>query len=156
MEDSITLQTFDFAGQKDHNFVQAHDTWEWNRVFKSVFCLLGFHHSAGTTQLNPNLSPLVFTGSSQTWLFATFCSFAPFCVLLRPFAPFCALLRICVCTLLHSFALICVCVRPSLERPRLGTADFNGPLSSKTKFFRFAKFWEHVRRPSMGPFFVTD
>ena len=41
--------------------------------------------------------------------------------LLRSFAPFCALLRSCVCALLRSFA--CFCVRPRLERQRLGTAD---------------------------------
>ena len=46
-----------------------------------------------------------------------------FCALRRPFAPVCALLRTCVCALLCSFALFCVSLRPTaLERPCLGPA----------------------------------
>ena len=52
---------------------------------------------------------------------ALLCSFAPFCALLR--IRVCALLRT-FCALLRSFA--CFCVRPRLERPRLGTAEYWG------------------------------
>ena len=54
---------------------------------------------------------------------ALLCSFAPFCARLRSFAD----LRLCafalICALLRAFA--CFCVRPRLERPRLGTADLD-------------------------------
>ena len=43
-------------------------------------------------------------------------------VLLRPFAFFCALLRTRVGALLCALNFACLCVRPRLGRPRLGTA----------------------------------
>ena len=49
-------------------------------------------------------------GSALLRPFALLCAF---CALLRPFALLCALLR----------AFTCFCVRPRLERPRLGTSD---------------------------------
>ena len=66
---------------------------------------------------------------------------ALFCALLCPFVFFCALLRTCDCARLHSFALFCAhlrsfacfCVRPRLERPRLGTAEAK-PQGSKKAF----------------------
>ena len=43
------------------------------------------------------------------------------CSLLRSFAPLCTLLRSSADLRLRSFA--CFCIRPRLERPRLGTGD---------------------------------
>ena len=52
-------------------------------------------------------------------------SFALFCLRLRSFALLCFEIRsffvALICALLCAFA--CFCVRPRLERPRLGTAD---------------------------------
>ena len=69
--------------------------------------------------------------------------------LLRSFAPFlhCALLRSIADLCLHSFAPICAllcsfahfCVRPHLERPRLGTADtLSGALPRAPRFLRLS------------------
>ena len=92
----------------------------------------------------PKLPKQIKIRSSQTWLLfaifmeALFCallrSFAPFCPLLRSFAPFCPLLRSLelICALLRAFA--CFCVRPRLERPRLGTADKIGQKLLHSRF----------------------
>ena len=72
--------------------------------------------------------------SSQIWLFAIFTRklpFALFCALLRSFALVCGLTFALFCVNLRSFALICAllrafarfCIRPRLERPRLGNAN---------------------------------
>ena len=46
---------------------------------------------------------------------------ALFCAPLRPFVLFCGLPFALICALLRAVA--CFCVRPRLERPRLGTAE---------------------------------
>ena len=100
------------------------------------------------------------TGSSQTWLFQTWLfaifmrkrSFVLFCALLHPFALFCALLRSFALFSGIAFALFrahlrgltCFCVRPRLERPRLGTADKKHALNVPVSFvdFRWYVSWE--------------
>ena len=59
----------------------------------------------------------------QTWLLAIFCALLrSFCTYLRSFADLIRLRSFAlICTLLCAFA--CFCVRPRLERPRLGTAE---------------------------------
>ena len=83
----------------------------------------------------------------------SFDTFALFCALLRSFAPFCALLQTCVCALLRSFALICalccsfacLCERPRLERPRLGTLDLGE--AEANIFPIFSYFGPEARNP---------
>ena len=62
---------------------------------------------------------LKIPGSSQTWLFQTWL----FAIFTRKWRKplFCALLQTCVCAHLRLFAWFCV--RPRLERLRLGTAE---------------------------------
>ena len=64
-------------------------------------------------------------GSSQTWLFQTwlfaFYAEALFRALLRSFADLRLRSFALICALLRAFA--CFCVRPRLERQRLGTAE---------------------------------
>ena len=62
----------------------------------------------------------------QTWLFASFTQkrallrcFAPFCVLLHSFAD----LRLRSIFFARSRSFACFCIRPHLERPRLGTVE---------------------------------
>ena len=66
-------------------------------------------------------------GGSADFIFMgarIFRSFAPFCTLWRSFVDSRLHSFVLICALLRAFA--CVCVRPRLERPRLGTADFFG------------------------------
>ena len=76
----------------------------------------------------------VLVGSSQTWLFQTWLvfpsftqmrCFALFCALLSSFALFCGLAFAIICTYLRS-SFACFCVRPRLERLRLGTPEAVG------------------------------
>ena len=90
----------------------------------------------------------VFVGTLCTihWKFPTpgsfkpgFCNFyaqALFCALLCRCVRFCALLRTCICARLRSF--VCFYVRPRLERPRLGTAEFNTETCNFRVHFRVA------------------
>ena len=81
-----------------------------------------------------------------------FCAEELFCSLLH---PFCALLRSFADLRLRSFALICVilrsfacfCVRPRLERPRLGTAI---SVTFLTLLSLFASLLLHLERASRG------
>ena len=68
------------------------------------------------------------------------------CALLRSLAPFCPHLQICVYALLRSFA--CFCVRPRLERPRLGTADICLP---KLGFCRLGAAWAKKKERNPSP-----
>ena len=70
----------------------------------------------------------------QTWLFAVFTqkrSFALFCTLLRSFADLHSRSFALICTLLRAFT--CFCVRPHLERPRLGTAEKHSKRQSRIR-----------------------
>ena len=58
----------------------------------------------------------LFCALLRTWVCALLRSFADLC--LRSFALICGLVFALCCALLRSFA--CFCVRPHLERPRLG------------------------------------
>ena len=116
--------------------------------FISIFPCPGRPVMISIEYYNPGLSVcgawISQTWLFQTWLFAIFTrkrSFALFCAL-------CALLRTCVCAqslfCAHLRAFARFCVRPRLERPRLGTADNRSnfsTLKAVIESFRSRALW---------------
>ena len=83
-------------------------------------------------------------------------SSATFCALLRSFADLRLRSFARICALLRSFA--CSCVRPHLERPRLGTAECEEILPNfRVNFLArcASKPYFSVRRFPMEPFLVA-
>ena len=91
----------------------------WTSFQGSSLSLSGVHALLwGIPRLFFGGVPSLQIASSQTWLFQTWL-FALFCALFRSFV----LLRLRSFALLRLRSFACFCVRPRLERPRLGTAD---------------------------------
>ena len=71
--------------------------------------------------------------------------FAPFCALLRSFADSRLRTFAVICALLRAF--VCFCIRLRLERPRLGTPDFQNAQPSVLKLFSLNQLLSIVAHP---------
>ena len=71
-----------------------------------------------------------------------------FALFFRLFALFHRLAFALICALLRAFA--CFCIRPRLERPRLGTAELNTKINANLVFQAYLSFLRFFRKENVG------